>query len=97
MLGKKVALKLNGQNVRLDAWFKYDKWRNNDSYAEFAGQVKRIYILLDLAQALVRDKMYLCIWSADIVQWSSMVRTMTSHSDPCFLPTVKRLLFVKEL
>ena len=39
----KVALKLNGQNVRLDAWFKYDKWTNNDNYAEFAGQVKRIY------------------------------------------------------
>ena len=32
------------------------------------------YILLDLAQALVRDKMYLCIWSADIVQWSYSIQ-----------------------
>ena len=70
----------------------------------------------------MRDKMYLCIWSADIcstmvvdgsdydVDTSSAstqdvipLKSLTaslwpvSHSDPCFLPTVKRLLFVKEL
>ena len=116
----KAALKLNGQNVRLDAWFKYDKWTNNDNYAEFAGQVKRIYTVRFGPGSRARQDVFVYMerrHSTKIVDGSDYdvdtssastqdvipVKSLTaslwpvSHSDPCFLPTVKRLLFVKEL
>jgi hypothetical protein len=116
----KVALKLNGQNVRLDAWFKYDKWVNNDKFEEYAGQVKRIYVVAFGPSSRARKDVFLYMErrhstmvvdgsdydvdtsstsKQDVIPVKSLTASLwsVSHSDPNLLPTIKRLLFVKEL